>query len=213
MVRVKRTLQIAVPVTTPTVSATSSDVDSSTIPSTDSTTLIDTPSSSDDETTLEIRRTFQELAFSSVNSDDSDSVSDLDLGSGDALDNQVEAQSTKEHETEEQDEVGEEDEEEEEEDGDDHLQVVHPNMFAIGDAADSFGAINAGHNAYFQVSLTFRFVFLFFCPPLPRYQIIYFYSPTSLSTPAFEFDSFHLKYPFTSFPPPRLCNSHAHVVV
>ena len=103
MVRVKRTLQIAVPVTTPTVSATSSDVDSSTIPSTDSTTLIDTPSSSDDETTLEIRRTFQELAFSSVDSDDSDSVSDLDLGSGDALDNQVEAQSTKEHEIEEQD--------------------------------------------------------------------------------------------------------------
>ncbi len=29
----------------------------------------------------------------------------------------------------------------------------YPHIFAIGDAADAFGAIKAGHNAYFQVRL------------------------------------------------------------
>lgn len=31
----------------------------------------------------------------------------------------------------------------------------YPNIFAIGDAADAFGAIPAGHNAYAQVSSRF----------------------------------------------------------
>ena len=35
----------------------------------------------------------------------------------------------------------------------------YPNIFAVGDAADAFGAINAGHNAYFQVILVSSRVF------------------------------------------------------
>ena len=60
--------------------------------------------------------------------------------------------------------LSDEDEEEEEEEehepptplsttSDSHLFTPHPHIFAIGDAADSFGAINAGHNAYFQADI------------------------------------------------------------
>ena len=58
--------------------------------------------------------------------------------------------------------LSDEDEEEEEEHetptplsttSDSHLFTPHPHIFAIGDAADSFGAINAGHNAYFQADI------------------------------------------------------------
>ncbi|OCH85873.1 iron uptake cluster protein [Obba rivulosa] len=38
----------------------------------------------------------------------------------------------------------------EDEEDDTHLHVPHPHIFAIGDAADAFGAINAGHTAYHQ---------------------------------------------------------------
>lgn len=31
------------------------------------------------------------------------------------------------------------------------LETPYPNMFVIGDAADAFGAIPAGHTAYYQV--------------------------------------------------------------
>jgi apoptosis-inducing factor 2 len=31
-----------------------------------------------------------------------------------------------------------------------HLSVPYPHIFCVGDAADAFGAINAGHTAYFQ---------------------------------------------------------------
>jgi hypothetical protein len=31
-----------------------------------------------------------------------------------------------------------------------HLTVPFPNIFAVGDCADAFGAINAGHTAYYQ---------------------------------------------------------------
>lgn len=36
----------------------------------------------------------------------------------------------------------------------DGFQVVNPNLFAIGDAADAFGAIKAGHTAFMQVRLS-----------------------------------------------------------
>ncbi|OBZ73235.1 Apoptosis-inducing factor B [Grifola frondosa] len=36
------------------------------------------------------------------------------------------------------------------------LRVPYPHVFAIGDAADAFGAINAGHNAYFQGEVAAR---------------------------------------------------------
>ncbi|CAL1702880.1 unnamed protein product [Somion occarium] len=39
---------------------------------------------------------------------------------------------------------------------DPELTVPYPNLFAIGDAADAFGAINAGHNAYFQGEVAAR---------------------------------------------------------
>ena len=32
------------------------------------------------------------------------------------------------------------------------VDVLHPHIFACGDAADAFGAINAGHTAYYQVA-------------------------------------------------------------
>lgn len=32
--------------------------------------------------------------------------------------------------------------------------TAYPHIFAVGDAADAFGAIAAGHNAYYQVGLT-----------------------------------------------------------
>lgn len=33
------------------------------------------------------------------------------------------------------------------------MNVPYPHLFAVGDAADTFGAINAGHTAYAQVRL------------------------------------------------------------
>jgi len=36
----------------------------------------------------------------------------------------------------------------------------YPHIFAIGDAADAFGAIPAGHNAYAQVSLVLCCLFV-----------------------------------------------------
>ncbi|KAL4248994.1 FAD/NAD(P)-binding domain superfamily protein [Abortiporus biennis] len=39
------------------------------------------------------------------------------------------------------------------EDDEPKLEAIYPHIFAIGDAADAFGAINAGHNAYFQGEL------------------------------------------------------------
>lgn len=44
-------------------------------------------------------------------------------------------------------------EQDEEADDDEPLEVPYPHLFAIGDAADAFGAVNAGHTAYFQVCL------------------------------------------------------------
>lgn len=35
----------------------------------------------------------------------------------------------------------------------DEMEVPHPHLFAIGDAADAFGAIKAGHTAHYQVRL------------------------------------------------------------
>ncbi|TDL14612.1 hypothetical protein BD410DRAFT_902966 [Rickenella mellea] len=49
--------------------------------------------------------------------------------------------------------ASENDDEEEEDDEvlrDTHLFTPYPHIFVIGDAADAFGAINAGHNAYYQ---------------------------------------------------------------
>lgn len=43
-------------------------------------------------------------------------------------------------------------------DDDEHLQVPYPHWFAVGDAADAFGAINAGHTAYYQVCNFILFV-------------------------------------------------------
>ena len=51
----------------------------------------------------------------------------------------------------------EEVEEEEEIPNDDaHLTVPYPHIFAIGDAADAYGAIKAGHTAYYQVCSLFN---------------------------------------------------------
>ncbi|KAK7002464.1 hypothetical protein R3P38DRAFT_3605595 [Favolaschia claudopus] len=47
---------------------------------------------------------------------------------------------------------GEEEEEEEEEE----LTTPYPHIFAIGDAANAFGAIPAGHNAYYQAEVAAR---------------------------------------------------------
>lgn len=43
--------------------------------------------------------------------------------------------------------------EEEEEEEEINLVTPYPHIFVIGDAADAFGALHAGHNAYFQVSV------------------------------------------------------------
>ena len=45
---------------------------------------------------------------------------------------------------------------------DGNLSVPYPNLFAIGDAADAFGAMNAGHTARFQVSCCLFLDFLLF---------------------------------------------------
>ncbi|PCH37322.1 hypothetical protein WOLCODRAFT_158045 [Wolfiporia cocos MD-104 SS10] len=37
--------------------------------------------------------------------------------------------------------------------GDEHLHVPHPHLFAIGDAADAFGAMNSGRSSYFQAEV------------------------------------------------------------
>ncbi|TDL24336.1 FAD/NAD(P)-binding domain-containing protein [Rickenella mellea] len=39
---------------------------------------------------------------------------------------------------------------------DSHLFTPYPHIFAIGDASDAFGAINAGHNAYYQGEVAAR---------------------------------------------------------
>lgn len=39
----------------------------------------------------------------------------------------------------------------------DAVRVPHAHMFAIGDAADAFGAMKAGHCAYYQVSAPLQF--------------------------------------------------------
>lgn len=41
--------------------------------------------------------------------------------------------------------------EDEYEEEDDAFCVPHPHLFAVGDAADAFGAMKAGHTAYYQV--------------------------------------------------------------
>lgn len=52
----------------------------------------------------------------------------------------------------EEEELEEEEEEEPEPiEEDPHTRVAAEHIFAIGDAADAFGAVNAGHNAFFQV--------------------------------------------------------------
>ncbi|KAI0086027.1 hypothetical protein BDY19DRAFT_895578 [Irpex rosettiformis] len=38
-------------------------------------------------------------------------------------------------------------------DGEESFDVPYPHLFAIGDAADAFGAINAGHTAYYQADV------------------------------------------------------------
>lgn len=43
-----------------------------------------------------------------------------------------------------------------EDEDDAHLTVPYPHLFAIGDAADAFGAINAGHTAYYQAQVAAR---------------------------------------------------------
>ena len=48
-------------------------------------------------------------------------------------------------------EPDEDDDNDPDEDDDADLSVPFPHLFAIGDAADAYGAINAGHTAYFQV--------------------------------------------------------------
>ncbi len=127
-------MQVAIPTPNPSTpafpSTSTSNVDSPLFsPSTASTPALDTPLSFDEQT-LEIQRALEELAFYSVD----DEVAQEGVA-----------------EAEERDGADENAERDEEEDGDEHLHVVYPHMFAIGDAADSFGAINAGHNAYFQV--------------------------------------------------------------
>lgn len=56
---------------------------------------------------------------------------------------QVEIEARKEEDT-----VGEEED------------AAYPHIFVVGDAADAFGALKAGHTAYWQVSVLF---FLFSC--------------------------------------------------
>lgn len=46
--------------------------------------------------------------------------------------------------------------EQDEEEEDPNYSVPHPHIFAIGDAADAFGAINAGHTAYLQGEVAAR---------------------------------------------------------
>jgi hypothetical protein len=41
-------------------------------------------------------------------------------------------------------------------DDDAHLRAPHPHLFAIGDAADAWGAIKAGHTAYWQAGVAAR---------------------------------------------------------
>ncbi|KAI0668115.1 FAD/NAD-P-binding domain-containing protein [Trametes maxima] len=50
----------------------------------------------------------------------------------------------------------EEDEEPEPIEEDPHTRVAAEHVFAIGDAADAFGAVNAGHNAFFQGEVAAR---------------------------------------------------------
>ncbi|KAI0824370.1 FAD/NAD-P-binding domain-containing protein [Trametes gibbosa] len=56
------------------------------------------------------------------------------------------------------DELEEDEEEEEPEpiEEDPHTRVAAEHIFAIGDAADAFGAVNAGHNAFFQGEVAAR---------------------------------------------------------
>lgn len=61
-------------------------------------------------------------------------------------------------EEEQQEEQQEECNGEDNDDGD--LTVPYDHLFAIGDAADAFGAINAGHTAYYQVRFGFLALFL-----------------------------------------------------
>lgn len=61
--------------------------------------------------------------------------------------------------------VAEEEQQEEcaEDDNDDgDLTVPYNHLFAIGDAADAFGAINAGHTAYYQVCFGFLSFYFWF---------------------------------------------------
>ncbi|PCH37344.1 hypothetical protein WOLCODRAFT_167436 [Wolfiporia cocos MD-104 SS10] len=37
--------------------------------------------------------------------------------------------------------------------GDEHLHVPYPHLFAIGDTADAFGAMNSGRSSYFQAEV------------------------------------------------------------
>ncbi|KAI0338798.1 iron uptake cluster protein [Trametopsis cervina] len=50
----------------------------------------------------------------------------------------------------------ENEDEDEDEDDDADLRAVHPHIFAVGDAADAFGAIKAGHTAYYQAEVAAR---------------------------------------------------------
>lgn len=52
--------------------------------------------------------------------------------------------------------VGTQESDEEEEEEDPQYTVPYPHIFAIGDAADAFGAINAGHTAYLQGEVAAR---------------------------------------------------------
>ncbi|KAF7794141.1 hypothetical protein EIP86_005272 [Pleurotus ostreatoroseus] len=60
---------------------------------------------------------------------------------------------TRPHEFRESDE---DDDSESDEEDDSDLSVPYPHLFAIGDAADAYGAINAGHTAYFQGEIAAR---------------------------------------------------------
>lgn len=63
---------------------------------------------------------------------------------------------TDENENESDDGDKEEDGDNEEDSDDDaDLSVPFPHLFAIGDAADAYGAIKAGHTAYYQVCAVF----------------------------------------------------------
>ncbi|EMD36055.1 hypothetical protein CERSUDRAFT_115968 [Gelatoporia subvermispora B] len=114
MVRVKRTMQVAVSLPEPAPTAGSA------------------PRDANPEEIQEVQRAFHELTVSQdLDTSEASPVSESSLSSGYAS-----GYST--------------DDEEEEEDDDVHLHVPHPHIFAIGDAADAFGAINAGHTAYHQ---------------------------------------------------------------